>query len=518
MKARQYKTVFITGVTDGLGLATAKIFLRKNWSVIGLGRKPESEVDKSIRNRIKYLQIDLSEDRPLESVPDLLHFYNISKIDVFILNAATGYHGKFTEQSEENIRQIFQVNLWAPVRLTQIVLPWLRRCNGTIVFISSIMSQLGTPEYSVYTASKAALEGFARNLAVEEEGNLQVLVKCPGAMSTNLHLKVGYPINAKNGFKIPERVANALVTHVVKKKKTKFLFRLDGFIKQALAIFHFFQTFICWISLNTKSAMSFKTVVITGAANGIGQALAREYVNKSEKLVLIDKCNDGLKRIKKELSSQHNQSVEIISTDVRDPQLSQKLGPFIPAQQPVLFFHNAGINFARPFFANSRNQLKQMLEVNLVAPILLTRLLVNQTGFDSRSKLVFTSSLSHFVSYPGASFYAATKDGIFSFSKSLGCFLNSASICPGPTETNQAKMNAPRPSAKRMAPKTVAQKVRFQLSLGLRLVLPGRITILIAFLSLLFNRLIRFSIKHLLWYPIKRKWFLDQKEVAAPTA
>ena len=92
--------------------------------------------------------------------------------------------------------------------------------------------------------------------------------------------------------------------------------------------------------------------------------------------------------------------------------------------------------------------MPEILEVNLTAPLALTAGLLKKNLLASAGSLVFVSSLSRFLSYPGAAVYAASKDGIASYARSLAVALVPAGIhvltvYPGPTRTAQARACSP---------------------------------------------------------------------------
>ena len=112
-------------------------------------------------------------------------------LDRLVLNAGTGWMGRVEDQSEDSLRALFDVNLWSCLALTHALLPQLLRARGRVTFVSSVVSALPIPDYAAYAASKAALEGLARSLRSELEGEVEVQVLRPGATRTGLHDKSG---------------------------------------------------------------------------------------------------------------------------------------------------------------------------------------------------------------------------------------------------------------------------------------------------------------------------------------
>jgi len=85
--------------------------------------------------------------------------------------------------------------------------------SGRVIFIGSVAAALPAPDYAVYGATKAALEGFARSLRVELRGRVGVQVIHPGATRTGMHAKAGAPLERMGwtDFPPPERAARQIV-------------------------------------------------------------------------------------------------------------------------------------------------------------------------------------------------------------------------------------------------------------------------------------------------------------------
>ena len=200
----QKKTVLITGATDGIGRALAKIYRMRGDRLVLVGRRTLDTLNDPLYTKDTYCRADLSQDKCADRVCAFLNAQKIDTIDMAIQNAGTGYFGPIAEQSAESIRDILAVNLLAPLRLTHALMPYLQ-ANGKLVLIGSITHAFPCPDYAVYAASKEALNTLGRNLQIEGDVNVQIIH--PGATRTGLHRKIGMDNEKTKGFPSAEKVA-----------------------------------------------------------------------------------------------------------------------------------------------------------------------------------------------------------------------------------------------------------------------------------------------------------------------
>ncbi len=159
------KTVLITGCSSGYGLETARHFLAREWRVIATMRTPRAEVLPPSEH-LRVLPLDVTD---LDSIAAAVEASG--PIDVLVNNAGIGAFGAFEAMPMPMVREIFETNTFGVMAMTQAVLPQLReRGAGAIVNVTSSATLAPMPLVAVYTASKAAIEGFTGSLALELEG------------------------------------------------------------------------------------------------------------------------------------------------------------------------------------------------------------------------------------------------------------------------------------------------------------------------------------------------------------
>jgi NAD(P)-dependent dehydrogenase (short-subunit alcohol dehydrogenase family) len=156
------KNVLITGCSSGYGLETARHLHAQGWNVAATMRTPrEGLLPRSERMRV--LALDVT--RP-ESIAAALEA--AGPIDVLVNNAGIGLFGAFEATPMATVREVFETNTFGVMAMTQAVLPQFRtRRSGVVVNVTSSATLAPFPLVAVYTASKAAIEGFTESLALE---------------------------------------------------------------------------------------------------------------------------------------------------------------------------------------------------------------------------------------------------------------------------------------------------------------------------------------------------------------
>lgn len=181
------KTWLITGASQGLGLETVKYLISQGNNVIAFSRNPET-ITKEIGD-VKNL-LALSPD--LNSISDISEKINLAlkkfnTIDIVLNNAGYGLIGPFEEISDEEINNLFKVNVFYTFNVIKAVLPILRKQKyGHIFNTSSIAGYRSFANVSVYSAVKFALDGFSEGLNDElKHFNISVSSILPGGFRTN---------------------------------------------------------------------------------------------------------------------------------------------------------------------------------------------------------------------------------------------------------------------------------------------------------------------------------------------
>lgn len=179
------KTALITGGSTGIGLASAIRFAAEGARVYIAGRR-QAEIDKAIA-KIGHGATGIRCD--VSSLADLDHLYaqiksEAGQLDILFANAGLGTFAPLAEISEADFDHMFGVNVKGTVFTVQKALP-LMRAGGSIILTGSTTGSMGTPAFSIYSATKAAIRNFARSWALDLKGTgIRINVLSPGGTET----------------------------------------------------------------------------------------------------------------------------------------------------------------------------------------------------------------------------------------------------------------------------------------------------------------------------------------------
>jgi len=183
----QGRVALVTGGTEGIGLAIAKLFVEEGAYLFITGRR-QRELDEAVKtlgDNVAGIQGDVA------NMADLDRLYeNIARakgrIDVLVANAGVGEFAAFGKATEEHFDKLFDINVKGTFFTVQKALPLLVE-GGSVILIGSVASVKGTSSFGVYGATKAALRSFARTWTTDlKERRVRTNVLSPGPIKTPL--------------------------------------------------------------------------------------------------------------------------------------------------------------------------------------------------------------------------------------------------------------------------------------------------------------------------------------------
>lgn len=178
------KVVLITGASKGIGAACAKAFAARG-AQLSLTARTESELQAAGNDSALVVAGDITDDATRQRVvKETVERYGT--IDVLVNNAGAGLYVPAYQAPLAQARAQFDLNFFAPLALTQLVVPFMRKQkSGTLVNISSIAGKVTLPWLSLYSASKQALCSLTDGLRMElKRDGIHAISVCPGYVDT----------------------------------------------------------------------------------------------------------------------------------------------------------------------------------------------------------------------------------------------------------------------------------------------------------------------------------------------
>src|SRR5216110_358012 len=179
------KAVLITGCSTGIGRATAAHLAGRGWIVYATARRPETIRDLGNAG-CKVLALDVCDEASMRAAVETVERAE-GAVGVLVNNAGYGQEGAFELVPMEEVRRQFETNVFGLTRLTQLVLPGMRRQGwGRVVNLSSMGGRLTLPGGAFYHATKYAVEALSDALRFEVKGfGIDVVLIEPGLIVTD---------------------------------------------------------------------------------------------------------------------------------------------------------------------------------------------------------------------------------------------------------------------------------------------------------------------------------------------
>ena len=177
------KVVLITGASSGIGLSIANFLLEKGYTVYGTSRSRK----KAASYAFHLLELDVLKVATIEkAVADVIE--KEGKLDVLVNNAGMGITGPIEDTPTDEMRKVFNTNLFGAVDVMKAVLPQMRKQQaGTIINVTSIAGYMGLPYRGIYSATKGALELVTEAARMEVKSfGIDIVNVAPGDFATNI--------------------------------------------------------------------------------------------------------------------------------------------------------------------------------------------------------------------------------------------------------------------------------------------------------------------------------------------
>ena len=181
------QTIFIIGSSSGIGKATPLYFAEQGWNVAATMRSPDKHIDFSQYANIKTYKLDVTNIASITTAISSA-VSDFGRIDVLVNNAGLAVFGAFECATTIEIQEQLNTYLVGVMNVTRAMLPHFRqRKDGYIITLSSIGGLAAFPLFTLYHATKWAVEGFMESLHYElKPFNIKVKIIEPGAVDTQL--------------------------------------------------------------------------------------------------------------------------------------------------------------------------------------------------------------------------------------------------------------------------------------------------------------------------------------------
>jgi len=193
MNTHQNKIAIVTGGGSGIGFAIAEKFVQNNILTIIIGRDQQKldDAKNKLGELCDFFSCNLNN---LNEIPTLVNdiITRYGQINILVNNAGINLKKEFTEVTDEEFQKIILTNLTSVFALSREVVKCMleKQTKGSIINISSMASQYGIPKVIAYTASKSAIEGMTRAMAVElSPKGIRVNCIAPGFIATDMSAK-----------------------------------------------------------------------------------------------------------------------------------------------------------------------------------------------------------------------------------------------------------------------------------------------------------------------------------------
>jgi short-subunit dehydrogenase len=235
------KTVLITGASSGIGRAAVAAFVEEGAFVIGVARAKDRldalQREQGGAAKVDALVADVADGPAMEALArTILETRGVP--DVVIANAGIGMDARFEATSDDDLRRVFEVNVFGAVRTIRPFLPgMIARGTGRILIVSSVVGKRGVPNYAAYSGSKFALHGMAEALRPELYGTgVTVGIVCPSSTTSEFadrKLRSGPPQRNVRVQKHSARSVAAALVRMARSTRRELILSPEGKLMNA---------------------------------------------------------------------------------------------------------------------------------------------------------------------------------------------------------------------------------------------------------------------------------------------
>lgn len=227
------KNIVLTGCNSGIGLEVLRLLV--------LGDNRILAVDKNIgriigfdKEKVIPMQIDVSSKEAVDEIFETA-IEKLGSIDIFYANAGYPYYEEVNYADWDRVAAMFETNVFSPIYSYQKYVKYLDGRKGVFAITISAIGKMAMPGFTIYSASKFAMQGFQEGIRLEKPDNVQLTCLYPVATDTGF-FKAANEIEFKKPFPVqqPTVVAKKMVDGIEKGKNTVSPCALFGFAEQLM--------------------------------------------------------------------------------------------------------------------------------------------------------------------------------------------------------------------------------------------------------------------------------------------
>ncbi|KAI1452431.1 NAD(P)-binding protein [Annulohypoxylon moriforme] len=444
------KVAIVTGAAQGMGKATAEVFLKAGAKVVICDiRKEGEDVAKEFSKLgdVIFVQTDISKSVEVQNLIEKT-VARFGRLDAAVNNAAlTPDKTPLTDFDEDYWNKLTSINLTGTALCCKYEMQQMIKQGGkgSIVNITSINAYRPQPNMPAYTASKHALIGLTKHAATEGGSNgIRINAIAPGAiyseMSATALATMGTTEEAftrsatvLNRFGMPHEVAQG-----------------------SLWLCSDASSFVTGISTSSgplvPRVLEGKLAIVTGSARGIGAAIVRNLASKGCNIVVnyaTEASDEAASNIAAELKRDYGVKAIGIRADVSQREQCAKIieaaethfaNPQTGKLQIDILVHNAALSIVGLLEEVVEEDFHRIYAVNVLGPILLMKTCIPYLPTDRSGRVVLLSSINSKIGTPQTTLYSGTKGAIEAmarvWSRELAECATVNSINPGPVMTD----------------------------------------------------------------------------------
>lgn len=252
------KNIVLTGCNSGIGLEVLKLLMEGNNRILCVDKNVDTISGFESENVI-IMQKDVSSKEAVDEIFEVAE-KNFEFIDIFYANAGYPYYEEMNYVDWDRVQRMFETNVFSPIYSYQKYVEYLDGRRGNFAITISAIGQMAMPGFTIYSASKFAMEGFQQGIRFEKPENVKLTCLYPVATNTNF-FKAANEIEFKKPFPVqqPDVVARKMVAGIEKDKDTVSPCILFGLSKQLMKFIPPVKT--VYLALEKQKFKEFKAKV-----------------------------------------------------------------------------------------------------------------------------------------------------------------------------------------------------------------------------------------------------------------